>query len=103
MTCHCAQCRRREPSPAHRAVKPAHTFRFRCVETATPSGTLRDVTLPSCTYVRSAEAGYRNPVAGHEPVREVGPTAEALDALDRATTGARLVRRTGPTSYVVVG
>ena len=37
-----------------------------------------------------------------EPVDIQSPTAAELDELDQITRGARLVRRTGPCSYVVL-
>lgn len=59
-------------------------------------GTVRHLRPFSQTYRQGAPGGQDGASA-------VGPTPEALDALERVTAGAKLVRRTGPASYVVVG
>jgi hypothetical protein len=74
---------------------------------------VRTVVCSSRVTEHPTQATYHRPsvaTVGHDgiartadPQTDVGPTTEALDALERATVGARLVRRTGPASYVVVG
>jgi hypothetical protein len=45
------------------------------------------------TYTHPTQAGYLRPHEGHDPITQLGPTAEALAALE--TKPARLVIRTG--------
>lgn len=58
-----------------------------------PPGKAAFYDLPVTAHAHPTQAGYLRPHEGHDPITQLGPTSEALAALE--TKPARLVIRTG--------